>query len=114
MLAKLIGNQSEQVQRVRIVWIAREDGLIDASSLVQAAGLMVLDSDLHGVLHSGVLSHFPWCAFLVNAANATEGSRETEHVFTCRSYSSMLATSRLRTTPGISAPPPKRLPHRVD
>ena len=29
---------------------------IDASSLVQAAGLMVLDGDLHGVLHSGVLS----------------------------------------------------------
>jgi hypothetical protein len=73
MSAKLLGNQSEQVQRVRIVWIASEDGLIEASSLVQAAGLMVLDGDLHGVLHSGVLAHFPWCAFLVNAAIATQG-----------------------------------------
>jgi len=98
MLAKLIGNQSEQVQRVRIVWIAREDGLIDASSLVQAAGLMVLDGDLHGVLHSGVLSHFPWCAFVVNAANATEGSRETEHIFTCQRYSSMVHIRRSRAS----------------
>src|SRR5271166_5082859 len=99
MLAKLMGNQSQQVQRLRVVWIAGEDGLIDASSLLQAAGLMVLDGELHGLLHSGVLSHFPWCAFLVNAAIATEGSRETEQVFTCRSYSSTLASSRLRTTP---------------
>jgi hypothetical protein len=55
-LAKLMGNQSQQVQRVGVVWIASEDGLIDASSLLQPAGLMVLDGDLHGVLHSGVLS----------------------------------------------------------
>ncbi|SRR5579875_2670930 len=55
MLTKLMDNQSQQVQRVGVVWIASEDGLVDASSLLQAAGLMVSDGDLHGVLHSGAL-----------------------------------------------------------
>ena len=56
MLAQLMGNHAEQMQRLRVVWIAREDRLIDACSFLQAAGLMVLDGDLQGVLHSGVLS----------------------------------------------------------
>ena len=54
MLTKLMGNQAEQVERVRVVWVASEDGLIDASSLLEPAGLMVLDGELQGVLHSGI------------------------------------------------------------
>jgi hypothetical protein len=56
MLTELIGNQPEQVERVRVVWVASEDGLVDACSVPEPAGLMVLDGELHGVLHSCISS----------------------------------------------------------